>query len=265
MAAVTRSMIFALALLLVSSRLLSAFEPVVAPDASRLVVDSLVDFDVEIRGRDTNGIRVEVVSSRRRAEEIVYEERDGTVRIEQERRRSLWRFLPRRLLVTVPPGVFIEVRTLTGDIRLEGVVGTTILSTSAGDIDVSGSRGLLNISTASGSVDLAGGFGGAFIRSSSGAVRVSNRSGRFVIESASGDIRLRGTRAEEDSSFVTSAGSIDLRLSNPRSEIRGDFDSGTGELQIDGVSLDGPIADPPGGILLLVRTASGSLRILTGR
>ena len=67
--------------------------------------DSLVEFDVEIRGRDTNGIRVEVVSSGRRAQEIVYEERDGTVRIEQERRRSLWRSLPRRVLVTVPPGI----------------------------------------------------------------------------------------------------------------------------------------------------------------
>ncbi len=265
MAPVTRSMLFAVALLLGSTHLLPAFEPVVVPNARRLVVDSLVDFDVEIRGRDADAIRLEVVSSRRRAEEIVYEEQDGTLRIQQQRRRSLWRFLPRRLLITVPPEVFVEVRTLTGDIRLDGVVGTTVLSTSAGNIEASRSRGLMNISTASGSVDLSGGFGRTFIRSSSGDVRVSNRSGRFVVETASGDIRLRGTRVEENSSFVSSAGSIELRLSNPRSEVRGNFDSGTGELHIDGVNLDGPITDPQGLILILARTASGSLRIFTGR
>ncbi len=240
-------------------------EPLLVPGVDRLIIDSLVDFDVEIRGRGPGAMSLEVVASRRRSQEIYYEERDGTLRIEQRKRRSLWRFLPRRLLLTVPPEVSVEVRTVTGDIRLDGVVGTAVLDTSSGGVAVSASRGSLNISTASGSVDLSGGFGRTIITSSSGEVRATNRQGRFTVETAAGDIRLRDIFLQEDSSFISSAGNIDLRLSNSRDDVRGIFDSGTGELQVDGVRLEGPVRDSQGGVLLLARTAAGNLRISTRR
>lgn len=274
METVTRRQFFVWVLffLLATSHILPALEPfdlfgepLLVPDADRLVIDSLVDFDVEIQGRDAGGIRLEVISSRRRSQEIFFEERDGTLRIEQRRRRSLWRILPRRLLLTVPPEVSVEVRTVTGYIRLDGVEGTAVLDSSSGAVTVSGSRGPVIISTASGSVDLSGGFGRTVITSSSGGVRVSNRHGRFTVETAAGDIRLRSARLEENSSFLSSAGDIDLRLSNSRAEVRGVFDSGTGVLQVDGVSLEGPVGDPEGYVLLVARTAAGNLRITTGR
>ncbi|MFP4430218.1 MAG: DUF4097 family beta strand repeat-containing protein [Spirochaetaceae bacterium] len=258
--------------LLISTRAVSALEPfelfgepLLVPGADRLVIDSLVDFDVEIRERGPGAISLEVVAARRRSQEIYYEERNGTLRIEQRRRRSLLRFLPRRLLLTVPPESSVEVRTVTGDIRLDGLVGSVVLDTSSGRVSVSGSRGSLNISTASGSVDLAGGSGRTIVTSSSGEVRISNRVGRFTVETAAGDIRLRDIFLQENNSFISSAGNVDLRLRNSRESLRGIFDSGTGDLQVDGMRLEGPVRDSQGGVLLLARTAAGNLRITTRR
>lgn len=268
----TRRLLFIVLLLAGITFSLSALEPfethgetLSVSGVDRLIIDSLVDFDVEIRGRNTDSLRMEVISSRRRAQEIYYEEQGGTFRIEQRRRRSLWRILPRRLLITVPLNVPVEIETLTGSVRLEGIDAPGVLRTASGDIGVSDHDGLLNVSTASGSVTVDGGSGRTVVRSSSGSVRVGNRRGRFVVETAVGDIRLRNSLLEESSSFLSSAGNIDLRLRNPRDEVRGNLDSGTGDLTLDGTNLRGPVEDPQGDVFLLARTASGNLRIATDR
>lgn len=272
MVSVARRLVPTLLLLLAFAVLVPALEPfenhgepLVVSDVDRLIIDSLVDFDVEVRGRNTDSLRMEVISSRRRAQEIYFEERGGVFRIEQRRRRSLWRILPRRLLITVPLGVPVEIETLTGSVRLEGIGAPGVLRTSTGDIGVSDHDGSLNATTASGSVTVDGGSGRTVLRSSSGSVRVANRRGRFVVETAAGDIRVRNSLLEESSSFLTSAGNIDLRLRNSRDDVRGNLDSGTGDLILDGAPLEGPLEDPEGAVLLLARTASGNLRIATDR
>jgi hypothetical protein len=94
---------------------------------------------------------------------------------------------------------------------------------------------------------------------------VGNRRGRFIVETAAGDIRVRNGLLEQSSSFLSSAGNIDLRLRNSRGEVRGNLDSGTGDLTLDGASIQGPVEDPQGDVLLHARTATGDLRIATDR
>lgn len=106
-----------------------------------------------------------------------------------------------RLTVEVPPALPLAVRSSSGDLATEGLLGPQVLESASGDVRVRDARGGLEVNTSSGDVDAAG-IGPARIRSSSGDVTVDRARGPLVVRSTSGDLTIRGA---QDSIAVTSA------------------------------------------------------------
>jgi hypothetical protein len=98
---------------------------------------------------------------------------------------------------TIPTGVPIELRTASGDIHIDGMLGTLSLHTGSGDIQGSGLSGAdLVAFTGSGDVglDVTALAERIHVRTGSGDVHLAVPSGRYAlrIDTGSGDTSIRG-------------------------------------------------------------------------
>jgi hypothetical protein len=95
--------------------------------------------------------------------------------------------------ITIPASCDVAVRSISGDVQIQGVTGNIYLETANGDMRLANSQGNLLVKTASGGFQ-AGGFSGRLgVRTASGDVSIHGGVLQaFNIGTISGDIDLGG-------------------------------------------------------------------------
>ncbi len=117
--------------------------------------------------------------------------------------------------IMVPTACDLAVRTLSGDIQINGVTGNLYLETASGDSHLVGSRGNLLVKTASGGFEASGFSGRLGVRTASGDVTIHGGVLQaFNIGSISGDVSLAG-QITPDGEYGIRTTSGDTRLSLP--------------------------------------------------
>lgn len=93
--------------------------------------------------------------------------------------------------ISVPHNTHLNLRTSSGDIKVDGVTGTHVFQTSSGDLKLHNVGGNLLASTASGDVTIHGLEGKLAVRTASGDIRTKELSlDELSLNTASGDVQL---------------------------------------------------------------------------
>jgi DUF4097 and DUF4098 domain-containing protein YvlB len=247
-----------------------------------LVRITAADGDVRVRAGTAAEVRVDE-RERSRERGLRLERHNGEVLVDV--------FDDRDIVVLVPAGSRVDVRTRNGDVDISGITGTVAVETLSGDIviddtpasvaveSISGDvtvRGLVTnvrVATVSGDVDLARATGTIDASSTSGDLDIVSegvRSGKFG--STSGTVAYRGTVvADALLNFTTSSGEINLEVTR---DVNADFDieNVTGRIRSDvgpdprrnrytgGESLR--FTNGRGGARIVVRNVSGEVYIM---
>lgn len=191
------------------------------------------------------------------------------------------------LKVRLPRGLRVEVKTISGDLKVIGLTGGARLKSISGEVDAVDCRGGLTIKTVSGDVDLQKVSGDVEVKSVSGEVdlvevdapllEVKTVSGdidhrgplfKVRVTSHSGEVRLQGAlkpgadlRAKSfsgDLSLLLPADSaFDLNAGTRSGGVQCDFELSGGERKSNDVS--GRVG--PGGAELDLSSFSGEIRI----
>jgi hypothetical protein len=119
-----------------------------------------------------------------------------------------------RFEVSVPYGVHVAVRAMSGDISVRGTRGEVEAHAQSGDIEVEDVTSRLDVNTLSGGIEAHNVSGDVEIGTTSGDVKVTDLRGNVEIGTVSGDVELRGVtakqvRAKTTSGDVTFDGLID--------------------------------------------------------
>lgn len=116
--------------------------------------------------------------------------------------------------VTVPVGVRLELKSVSGDITAHGVNGELEVGAVSGDVDVSEGSGRVEIESVSGDIKAAHLSGESRVNSVSGDVSINNITGTLEVETVSGEMTLDNAtltslRSETVSGELTYDGSLD--------------------------------------------------------
>lgn len=158
-----------------------------------------------------------------------------------------------RLDLVVPPSCRLEVKTSSGDVRIEGGVtlaGPVRVNTSSGDVTVTGgvhdliadtSSGDVRVSgpdlasleaeTSSGDVTVTAGTGTAVVDTSSGDVRLEKLAGNVSADTSSGDVWASWEQLPAGSKVRVRTSSGDVRLRVPEgAQLKGGLSTTSGSL-----------------------------------
>jgi DUF4097 and DUF4098 domain-containing protein YvlB len=119
-----------------------------------------------------------------------------------------------RFEVSVPYGVHVVVRAMSGDISVRGTRGEVEAHAQSGDIELEEVTSRLDVNTLSGSINARSVSGDIEIGTTSGDVKIVDLRGNVEVGTVSGEIELRGVtsklvRAKTTSGDVTFDGLID--------------------------------------------------------
>jgi hypothetical protein len=250
-------------------------------DASGLVRITAADGNVRVRAG--TGAEVRVDERDRNSERgLRLERRNGEVMVDV--------YDDRDIVVFVPPGSRVDVRTSTGDVSVDDVSGTVAAETLSGDIVINGAPASVAIESISGDVTVGGPVANVRIGTVSGDVGLPRATGTINASSTSGDVDIRsdGVRSGQFGStsgtvtysgtimadallnFTTASGEISLDVTR---DINADFDidNVTGRISSDigpeprrnrwtgGESLR--FTNGRGGARIVVRNVSGEVYI----
>lgn len=209
------------------------------------IVDlSLVSGDIVVTGWTRDQARIVASSERGRIRSDL-----GSSRLTLEVESDRGRMGNTKIEVTVPAGVRVITRTMSGDISVKGVKGAVEARTTSGDIEVDDATDRVIIESVSGDVRGSRLTGEVRGESVSGTLELDGVTGDVRIETTSGDLSLvrvtsRNVYATTVSGEVQYSGSIDA---NGRYE----FHSHSGNIRLD---------VPEGaGVRFGVETYSGSI------
>lgn len=121
--------------------------------------------------------------------------------------RGGWRSRSTRVLIEVPVGADIDVRSASADVALSGEFGATRIKSASGDVRV-GTVTRLDIDTASGDATATAVAAGTSCSTASGDVELGRVGGRLTVSTASGDVRV----AEADDDVEIGSASGDVRV-----------------------------------------------------
>jgi DUF4097 and DUF4098 domain-containing protein YvlB len=138
--------------------------------------------------------------------------------------------------VQVPAGSSVTVQTISGDVQVQRVVGTTSLESVSGDVTVSGARRLIRAKSVSGDVTLTDAVGDA-----------------LDVNSVSGDLTLKGLKAK-GCTLQTVSGSV---IANDAACERAELKSVSGDVEYSGSLAAGGRYD--------FKSHSGDIRLTLGR
>lgn len=142
----------------------------------------------------------------------------GTLTVQGDCRPQAWAgaWCATDVEIALPPGVSLDLRTGTGNIRVSGATGAVVAESGTGDVwlDVPGSS-TVRTETGLGDVTVTGGSAGARIGATTGT----------------GNIRLVLSAAPADVVADTGTGSIDVRVPAGDSYLV-DADTGVGKVQV---------------------------------
>lgn len=132
-----------------------------------------------------------------------------------------------------------RLKTISGDLRVQGVSGDLSLNTVSGDIVLAGVQGHADMKTVSGDLDLRDGVVSGSLSTVSGDIEVGARlSGELRLKTISGDIELR---AETTFALTANSTSGDLKVQLlPGSSGYVDASTRSGDLELS-LSLEEPL------------------------
>jgi hypothetical protein len=250
------------------------------------------DGSIVVRGWDRDEVSVEVQKRARDKKaaqtiEVVSEQKGDTIRVEARRKDDSsdgtsfsWHHISRsaRLVVSVPTGSDLIVRTGDGSIRVEHVTGKVELRSSdgsvtgrdlAGDIVAHTEDGAIKLERVDGKCDVASDDGSINVQGRFDGLRVSTEDGGVVVRA------LPGSRVSRDWSLSTGDGSLVLYVPEA---VAAELDAQTrdGSVKLDSGlpfaragregrdeesrrTLRGRLG--PGGPRLILRTGDGSIRL----
>ena len=180
-----------------------------------------------------------------------------------------------RMLVEVPAGADVEVKSVSADLTLAGAYGATRLHTVSGNVRVD-SAARLDLNSVSGDVRATSVTGDASLTTVSGDVDVREVGGRLTASSSSGDIRV--LRAGDDVTVGTTSGDVRCECATGSSigvkSISGDVNIGlpagirvepdistlSGRTTLPAPSGSAPVSAPRV-VRVRLRTVSGNINI----
>lgn len=174
--------------------------------------------------------------------------------------------LPRvevQLVLDIPPGLEVSVKTNSGEVDSEGLPNAQEFQTTSGDVSVRRSTGPVRVGTTSGDIDgsdlargvLSTSSGDVFVNGASGPVRATTASGDVTVNGARDSLALHATsgdlQVEDSPRFLdgrTASGEIFVRSATGRVSVS----TSSGGLRM---RLRGPLLGA------VVDAASGSAQI----
>lgn len=189
--------------------------------------------------------------------------------------RDGWRARSTRVLVEVPAGTDVEVRSASADISLSGDFGATRIKSASGDVRV-GSASRLDVDTASGDATATSVAAVTSCSTASGDVELGHVGGRLTVSTASGSVRVG--RADDDVEIGSASGDVrvercggsDIALKSISGDLVVGLPAGI-RVEPDLTTLSGrthlPVPAPAGGtesrrvVRVALRTVSGDITI----
>jgi hypothetical protein len=158
----------------------------------------------------------------------------------------------------------IRMRSTGGDLRFEGQAASVEARTLSGSVSAHGAIGELRVETTSGDVSLRGASGQVSVRTTSGDVAIeSSAASRLDLASVSGDLRYAGALGAEGASVRSVSGSVRLELDAPL-DARLEARSKSGSVRAPGLEGGGHTVDlavGPGKTPIRVVTLSGDIEL----
>jgi DUF4097 and DUF4098 domain-containing protein YvlB len=158
------------------------------------------------------------------------------------------------IVLHVPAGTRIEVRSGSGDLTASGISGPVRMETGSGDVNATGLTGDADLRTSSGDVNARGLGGTITLRSASGDINAAElAAGTATAVTSSGDVELGFRLAPRDVDAATASGDVDVSL--PRGQTyRVAADTGSGD-------RDAIAEDPASPRIVRARTSSGDVTV----
>ena len=208
---------------------------------------------VEVSGRDADDVRVsqdgnriDVVGPRQRAGFFGGDHKlDVHVRLPLESQLAL-KTGSADVVVTGTVGS-TEVKSGSGDVRMDDVTGPVLIETGSGDVTVDLANGELRIKSGSGDIRVRHAESAVAVSTGSGDVEIGTNNGPAAVKTGSGDLRV--VEAHHDVSLSTGSGDLVVGTAH-----RGRFTA-------KGASGDVRIGIPAGiPVWTDISTVSGSIR-----
>jgi DUF4097 and DUF4098 domain-containing protein YvlB len=172
-----------------------------APEGARLRVLT-VSGKVTVTGEDRSDIEIE--PDDRHLETV------DEGRVVEARARS------KNLSIRVPAGMNVSVGTISGDIRIEGLVGSTKVSNVSGKVEIDRTTGDVDIRSISGSIAVADCGGCCNANTKSGRIELGHVAGAVRAHTMSGGIEV-GTAGADEVNLKTISGRVDVYVDPGRS------------------------------------------------
>ena len=115
-------------------------------------------------------------------------------------------------LITVPSRLGVDLKTSSGDIKLNGVQGGAKVSTEYGSIDVRGAAGTLEVETSSGAITIADAAGAnkIFAKTRYGNISIERAGGEIEAETNSGSITVSDVHSATGLTLKSEYGNVEL-------------------------------------------------------
>ena len=220
---------------------------------------------VNVVATDTTETHVEVTG--RDAEDVAVRQDGDRISVVAPRQRSGFLGREHRLdvVVTLPTGSELTIRTGSADIDVSGTVAGGQLKSGSGRVRVDTTDAPLSIASGSGDVDVDTATAEVRVKSGSGSVRLADLATTSAVSTGSGGVQIGTNRGP----VVVKTGSGDLEVREAEADVTlstasGDLVVGTarrGRLTAKAVSGDVEVGIPAGvPVWTDISTVSGSIR-----
>jgi len=162
-------------------------------------------------------------------------------------------------VTTTGQAQLLDVRTASGDVKLDEVKGKALLQTASGDVTLAVAGAAVDIRTASGNVSVGPVGGDALIHTTSGDIQLGAVGGNINARSVSGDVRV-GDAVSGQAEVSAVSGDVEIGVhAGSLASINLSTVSGTTDTDFT-VSGDAPEGDAPV-LEITVKTTSGDIRL----
>jgi DUF4097 and DUF4098 domain-containing protein YvlB len=220
---------------------------------------------VKVAAADRADTRVEIAG--RDADQVEVRQDGDQISVIGPRQRGFFSGDGSRLdvVVELPTGSELAVKTGSADITVSGTVGTSQLKSGSGDVEVDAADGPLLVETGSGDIRVEEAHAELKAKSGSGDVLVVDAAATLMVSTGSGDVQLWTTHAPA----VVKTGSGDVKVGDAGTDVTmttgsGDLTVSTarrGRLTAKGASGDVHVGIPAGvPVWTDISTVSGVIR-----
>jgi len=190
--------------------------------------------------------------------------RDGgtlTIVARTDRSWLSWGNRTARVELSVPPGIALDVTTVSGALLVQ--VPTTALRarSESGDIEAPLGAGSADADSTSGTIRLKGFADAVRVSTISGDLSLEALTGTVVASTLSGDLRGTGLAPATGSRFTTDSGNIRLSLRDGPGSYAVRAETVSGGIQVGDKSSDRSLAVGQGGPTLTLQAVSGDLQV----